>query len=122
MSSDPPVLLVLADSLAYYGPRGGLPIDDPRIWPNLVAAELGWHVELIARIGWTSRDAYWALTQDPRAWAAVPKAGAVVFAVGGMDTLPSPLPTLPERRRGDWSVKASSDRGSGSARPPSPGS
>ena len=93
MSSDPPVLLVLADSLAYYGPRGGLPIDDPRIWPNLVAAELGWHVELIARIGWTSRDAYWALTQDPRAWAAVPKAGAVVFAVGGMDTLPSPLPT-----------------------------
>ncbi|MFD3510378.1 diglucosylglycerate octanoyltransferase [Nocardia sp. NPDC058666] len=88
-----PVLLVIADSLAYYGPKGGLPADDPRIWPNMVAAELDWDVELIARIGWTSRDAYWALIGDPRVWASVPRAGAVVFAVGGMDTLPSPLPT-----------------------------
>ncbi|PKV77254.1 diglucosylglycerate octanoyltransferase [Nocardia fluminea] len=88
-----PVLLVIADSLAYYGPKGGLPADDPRIWPNMVAAELDWDVELIARIGWTCRDAYWALIGDPRVWAAVPRAGAVVFAVGGMDTLPSPLPT-----------------------------
>ncbi|ORI17227.1 diglucosylglycerate octanoyltransferase [Rhodococcus sp. 1168] len=89
----PPVLLVLADSLSYFGPKGGLPVDDPRIWPNLVAAELGWRVELVARIGWTSRDVWWALTQDPRVWAAIPKAGAVVFGVGGMDSLPSPLPT-----------------------------
>ena len=93
MSSDRPVLLVLADSLSYYGPEGGLPADDPRIWPNLVAAELGWDVELVARIGWTCRDAWWALTQDPRVWSAIPKAGAVVYAVGGMDSLPSPLPT-----------------------------
>ncbi|MFD4180806.1 diglucosylglycerate octanoyltransferase, partial [Rhodococcus sp. NPDC058514] len=88
-----PVLLVLADSLSYFGPKGGLPADHPRIWPNIVAAELGWDVELVARIGWTSRDAYWALIQDPRVWATVPRAGAVVFAVGGMDSLPSPLPT-----------------------------
>lgn len=88
-----PVLLVIADSLSYYGPRGGLPADDPRIWPNLVAAELGWRVELVARVGWTSRDAWWALTQDPRVWAAVPRAGAVVFGVSGMDSLPSPMPT-----------------------------
>lgn len=88
-----PVLLVLADSLSYYGPKGGLPADDPRIWPNLVAAELGWRTELVARIGWTSRDVWWALTQDPRVWASVPKAGAVVFGVCGMDSLPSPLPT-----------------------------
>ncbi len=88
-----PVLLVIADSLSYFGPKGGLPVDDPRIWPNLVAAELDWDVELVARIGWTCRDAYWALIGDPRVWAAVPRAGAVVFAVGGMDTLPSPLPT-----------------------------
>lgn len=88
-----PVLLVIADSLSYFGPKGGLPADDPRIWPNLVAAELDWDVELVARIGWTCRDAYWALIGDPRVWAAVPRAGAVVFAVGGMDTLPSPLPT-----------------------------
>lgn len=97
MSSDAaatrPVLLVVADSLAYYGPQGGLAADDSRIWPNLVAAELGWDVELVARIGWTCRDGYWALIGDPRVWAAVPKAGAVLFAVGGMDSLPSPLPT-----------------------------
>ncbi len=88
-----PVLLIIADSLSYYGPKGGLPADDPRIWPNLVAAELDWDVELVARIGWTCRDGYWALINDPRVWAAVPRAGAVVFATGGMDSLPSPLPT-----------------------------
>ena len=97
MSSDGavnrPVLLIFADSLAYYGPAGGLPADDPRIWPNLVARELDWEVELIGRIGWTCRDVWWAATQDPRAWAALPRAGAVVFATAGMDSLPSPIPT-----------------------------
>ena len=88
-----PVLVVIADSLSYFGPKGGLPADHPRIWPNLVAAELDWDVELVARIGWTCRDAYWALIGDPRVWASVPRAGAVVLATGGMDTLPSPLPT-----------------------------
>ncbi|MBT0565413.1 diglucosylglycerate octanoyltransferase [Williamsia sp. CHRR-6] len=86
-------LLVLSDSLAYYGPEGGLPADDPRIWPNLAGAALGMHTELFGRIGWTTRDAWWALTQDPRMWAAVRHARAVVIAIGGMDTLPSPLPT-----------------------------
>ncbi|MFT4086210.1 MAG: SGNH/GDSL hydrolase family protein [Gordonia sp. (in: high G+C Gram-positive bacteria)] len=86
-------LLVLADSLSFYGAGGGLTSDDPRIWPNLVGARLGLDVELFARIGWTSRDVWWALTQDPRIWAAMPKADAVVIAVGGMDSLPSPAPT-----------------------------
>jgi hypothetical protein len=84
---------VFADSLSYYGPTGGLPSDDPRIWPNIVATVLGWDLELIGRIGWTCRDVWWAATQDPRAWAALRTAGAVVFATGGMDSLPSPLPT-----------------------------
>ena len=36
MSSDArPTLLVFADSLAYYGPTGGLPADDPRIVKEL---------------------------------------------------------------------------------------
>lgn len=86
-------LLIFCDSLSYYGPTGGLPSDDPRIWPNLVAKHLDWDVELIGRIGWTSRDVWWAATQDPRSWAALPRAGAVIFATSGMDSLPSPLPT-----------------------------
>jgi hypothetical protein len=96
MSSEPlahRTLLVFCDSLSYYGPQGGLPADDPRIWPNIVASRLGWDCELIGRIGWTSRDVWWAATQDPRAWAALPRAGAVIFATSGMDSLPSPLPT-----------------------------
>jgi hypothetical protein len=99
MSSEPvPVprrraLLVFADSLSYYGPQGGLPADDPRIWPNIVASRLDWDLELIGRIGWTCRDVWWAATQDPRSWAALPRAGAVIFATSGMDSLPSPLPT-----------------------------
>ncbi|MEB3020671.1 diglucosylglycerate octanoyltransferase [[Mycobacterium] crassicus] len=100
MSSEPhtseqarPTLLIFADSLSYYGPTGGLPADDPRIWPNIVGEQLGWDVELIGRIGWTSRDVWWASTQDPRAWAALPRAGAVIFATSGMDSLPSVWPT-----------------------------
>lgn len=99
MSSEPAsiparkALLVFADSLAYYGPQGGLPADDPRIWPSIVASEIGWDLELIGRIGWTCRDVWWAATQDPRSWAAIPRAGAVIFATSGMDSLPSPLPT-----------------------------
>src|ERR1700712_186929 len=92
-SSSRPTLLVFCDSLSYYGPTGGLPADDPRIWPNIVATQLDWDVELIGRIGWTCRDVWWAATQDPRAWAALPRAGAVIFATCGMDSLPSPLPT-----------------------------
>ncbi|HEX5142392.1 MAG TPA: diglucosylglycerate octanoyltransferase [Mycobacterium sp.] len=88
-----PTLLVFCDSLSYYGPTGGLPADDPRIWPNIVADQLDWDVEVIGRIGWTCRDVWWAATQDPRAWAALPRAGAVIFATSGMDSLPSPLPT-----------------------------
>ena len=95
MSSDADrkTLLVFCDSLSYYGPQGGLPADDPRIWPNIVAAQLVLDCELIGRIGWTCRDVWWAATQDPRAWAALPRAGAVIFATSGMDSLPSPLPT-----------------------------
>jgi hypothetical protein len=86
-------LLVLSDSLAYYGPTGGLAADDPRIWPNLVGERCDREVRLFGRIGWTSRDIWWALTQDPNIWASVPHAEVVVLAFGGMDSLPSPLPT-----------------------------
>ncbi|MCP2165129.1 diglucosylglycerate octanoyltransferase [Goodfellowiella coeruleoviolacea] len=86
-------LLIFADSLAFHGPAGPLPADDPRLWPNIAAAALGARVELAAGFGWTARDAWWALTGDPRVWAALPRADVLVLAVGSMDTLPSPLPT-----------------------------
>lgn len=86
-------LLVFGDSLSFQGPEGPRPADDERLWPNRAAAALGGRAELFARSGWTARDAFWALTGDPRVWTQLPKADVLVLAVGSMDTLPSPLPT-----------------------------
>lgn len=86
-------LLVFGDSLAFHGPDGPHPADDPRLWPNLAAAALGGSAELFAGFGWTARDAYWSLVGDPRVWPVLPKASVLVLGVGGMDTLPSPAPT-----------------------------
>jgi lysophospholipase L1-like esterase len=88
-----PPLVVFGDSLSFHGPDGPLPSDDERLWPNLASAALGGSTELVAGFGWTARDAYWALTGDPRVWTLLPKADVLVLAVGSMDTLPSPLPT-----------------------------
>lgn len=91
--TDHPLLLVFADSLAFHGPTGPMPSDDPRLWPNVAAAALGGRALLFAGAGWTARDAWWALVGDPNVWATLPRIDAVVLAVGSMDTLPSPLPT-----------------------------
>ena len=88
-----PVLLVLADSLAFHGPERGEPANEPRLWPNVAAVALGGHAELLAGYGWTARHAWRALTHDPRIWSVMPTVDALVLGVGGMDTLPSPLPT-----------------------------
>jgi len=88
-----PLLLVLADSLAFHGPVRAEPADDPRIWPNVAAAALDGRAEFVAGVGWTSRHAWHALTHDPRVWSLLPGVDALVLGVGGMDTLPSPLPT-----------------------------
>lgn len=97
MSSDRhaarPLLLVLADSLAFHGPQRAEPADDPRLWPNIVAAALGGRAELVAGIGRTARHAWRALSVDPRVWVLMPRVDALVLGLGGMDTLPSPLPT-----------------------------
>ena len=79
----------------------------PRIWPNIVAGQLGWDLELIGRIGWTSRDVWWAATQDPRSWAALPRAGAVIFATSAAWTrcrrrLPTALRELIRYVRPPW--------------------
>jgi lysophospholipase L1-like esterase len=88
-----PTLLCFGDSLSFHGPSGPRPADDLRLWPNVAATALGGHAELVAGVGWTARDAWWALTGDPRVWALLPRADVLVLAVGSMDTLPSPLPT-----------------------------
>jgi lysophospholipase L1-like esterase len=84
---------MFGDSLSFHGPDGPHPADDARLWPNLASCALGGTTELVAGFGWTARDAYWALTGDPRVWSLLPKADVLVLAVGSMDTLPSPLPT-----------------------------
>jgi len=94
VASAEPVLLVLGDSLAFHGPRTAHPADDPRLWPHLAAAALGGTAELHAGIGWTARHAWRAVAGDPRVWASVRRADALVLGVGGMDTLPSPVPTV----------------------------
>jgi lysophospholipase L1-like esterase len=88
-----PHLLVFGDSLSFHGPEGPCPADDSRLWPNVAAADLSGHVDLVAGIGWTARDVWWSLTGDPRVWADLHHVDAIVLAIGSMDTLPSPLPT-----------------------------
>ncbi|HEY2207107.1 MAG TPA: diglucosylglycerate octanoyltransferase [Pseudonocardia sp.] len=101
-----PVVLVLADSLAFHGPERGEPADEPRLWHNIAADMIGGRAELLAGYGWTARHAWRALCQDPRAWSMMPHVDALVLGVGGMDTLPSPLPTalreLIPSVRPDW--------------------
>lgn len=96
-------VLVIGDSLTYHGPDRPHHLEDRRLWPNVMAARLNqagsgdsgqWRVDLVARLGWTSRDAWWAITKDPRLWGrVVPRADVLVLAVGGMDQLPAAVPT-----------------------------
>lgn len=73
--------------------------DDPRLWPQQMTMALREEghdakVDLVARLGWTARDGWWALTKDPRCWGEVlPRADAVVIALGQMDQLPAAIPT-----------------------------
>jgi hypothetical protein len=88
-------VLILGDSLTFHGPDRAHPPSDARLWPNAMARGLGdAHVDLAAGIGWTARDAWWAVTRDPMVWGEyLPRADALVLAVGGMDALPAAVPT-----------------------------
>lgn len=94
-------VLVLADSLAFHGPDRAHPPTDPRLYPQVMAATLSEQlgdpvdVDLVARLGWTARDGWWALTKDPRVWGELlPRADALVLGLGGMDHLPAAVPTF----------------------------
>jgi diglucosylglycerate octanoyltransferase len=93
-------VLVLADSLSFHGPERAELLTHPGLYPNALARELaaagGGEVraDVVARLGWTARDAWWALTRDPLVYSVLlPRADAVVLAVGGMDYLPAIIPT-----------------------------
>lgn len=87
-------VLVIGDSLTFHGPDQAHRPTDPRLWPNIMADDLGAHVDVAAGVGWTARDAWWALTRDPLIWGEyLPRADALVIAVGGMDALPAAVPT-----------------------------
>ena len=92
-------VLVIGDSLTYHGPDRPHILTDARLWPNVMARGLADHgteieVDLVARLGWTARDAWWAVTKDPALWGRVlPRADALILAVGQMDHLPAAIPT-----------------------------
>lgn len=92
--------MVLADSLAFHGPDQPHPPLDPRLYPQVMSGALAraWGspvtADVVARLGWTARDGWWALTKDPRVWGEVlPRADALVLALGQMDQLPAAVPT-----------------------------
>jgi hypothetical protein len=71
-----------------------MPPGDSRLYPQVAGRALGMAVDLVARQGWTARDAWWALTKDPVVWGDyLPRAHALLIAVGGMDQLPAAVPT-----------------------------
>lgn len=89
-------LLVFSDSLAFHGPERVEPLTDPRLYPNVMARALGddVRVDLVARLGYTARDGWWALTKDPVVWGKyLPRASGVVLAQGQYDALPAAIPT-----------------------------
>lgn len=89
-------VLVFGDSLTFHGPAGPVALADPRLFPNVLCSALGPHVavDVVARLGWTARDAWWALTKDPYvATVLAPRADALVLSLGHMDQLPAAVPT-----------------------------
>lgn len=89
-------LLLLGDSLAFHGPQRAEIPTTPGLYPNVCASALGEDVtvDLLARLGWTARDAWWAVTKDPVAWGVyIPRADGLLLGVGGMDHLPAVVPT-----------------------------
>lgn len=89
-------LLVLGDSVSFHGPQRAESPLHPLLYPNVCAAALGddIQVDLVARMGWTARDGWWAVTKDPAVWGTfLPRARGVVLSLGHFDQLPAAVPT-----------------------------
>lgn len=95
-----PRLVVLADSLSFHGPDGPLPLADPRLYPNLLAAQLprtsgseAWEITVVAQAGWGVREAWLALQRDVHLQQQVlDGADAVVLGLGSSDSLSTGVP------------------------------
>ena len=86
-------VLLLADSLAFHGPARSELLTHPGLWGSRLAAETGREVDVVARLGWTARDGWWAVTKDPYVYSVLlPRAAAVVVSLGNADMLPVSLP------------------------------
>jgi lysophospholipase L1-like esterase len=86
-------VLVVGDSLAFHGPAQRELVTHPDLFPNVLGRILGADVDFVGRLGWTARDAWWALTRDPYVYSVLlPRAEIVVLALGGADMLPAALP------------------------------
>ncbi len=87
-----PRLVVLADSLAFHGPEGPVPLSDPRLYPNQAGAALeaatgtAWDVQVWARAGYGLRETWVGLQKDVHLQQQlVLGADAVVLGTGSMD-------------------------------------
>ena len=87
-----PRLVVLADSLAFHGPEGPVPLADPRLYPNQAGAALeaatgaAWDVQVWARAGYGLRETWLGLQKDVHLQQQlVIGADAVVLGTGTMD-------------------------------------
>ncbi len=95
-----PRVLVIADSLAFHGADQPHPMTDPRLYPHVLATELTrltggeWTADVVTRFGMTAREAWHVMTKEPVTWSILlPRADAVVLAVGNFDQLPTWLPS-----------------------------
>lgn len=94
-------LVVLGDSTAFTTDRGPSLPDDPVLYPNVVARCLEQtlgrpvHVHTIARPGTTVRELWRTLTKDRHVmFEVLPRADAVVVAVGSFDHAPAGVPAV----------------------------
>jgi len=86
--------LVLGDSLTFHGPSAAELVTHGRLWPNVAAAALGAQADVVARLGSLTRDGWWAMTKDAYVYSVLlPRADAVVLALGTMDHLPASVPS-----------------------------
>jgi hypothetical protein len=87
-------ILVIGDSVSFHGPKHASTLDDPRLWANIAAAGLGWEADIYGRVGWTAREAWWAMKSDPYLTSVlIPRADVIVLALGNFDHLPQIVPS-----------------------------